>query len=298
MTPPRLANVLLRSKPLAALVKKTAGIDQRRGLPEFSAQRFRSLSEPSRTRPASTPDVWIWADSFTDHFASETGRAALAMLRAAGVDAKVIPERACCALTWITTGQLSQARSILEASVRTLYPYVASGVPIIGLEPSCLASLRSDAVDLVEDDPDLRGKAEQLSAAMLTLAEYLSTLVVAGRWSVPDLTGTEIVVQPHCHHASVLGFDADLALLAASGAEVTRLGGCCGLAGNFGVEQGHYETSVAIAEHTLLPAVRAAAEGTVILADGMSCRIQLADLAGVPALHLAQLLCGTEPFEA
>jgi Fe-S oxidoreductase len=98
------------------------------------------------------------------------------------------------------------------------------------------------------------------------------------------------VVQPHCHHASVLGWEADARLLAATGAEVTRVGGCCGLAGNFGVEQGHYEVSVAVAEHALLPAVRAAGPDAVVLADGFSCRTQLADLAGVPARHLSELL--------
>jgi Fe-S oxidoreductase len=101
-----------------------------------------------------------------------------------------------------------------------------------------------------------------------------------------------VVVQPHCHQASVLGFADDLAVLEAAGATVTRLGGCCGLAGNFGMEQGHYETSVAVAEHQLLPAVRAMGPDAVVLADGMSCRVQLADLAGVRALHLAELLAG------
>ena len=96
-------------------------------------------------------------------------------------------------------------------------------------------------------------------------------------------------MQPHCHHASVLGFDADERLLAAAGARVTRVAGCCGLAGNFGMERGHYETSVAVAETHLLPAVRSAPDA-VVLADGMSCRLQLADLAGVPAMHLAELL--------
>jgi len=100
------------------------------------------------------------------------------------------------------------------------------------------------------------------------------------------------VLQPHCHQASVLGYESDLAVLEAAGATVQRLGGCCGLAGNFGMEKGHYETSVAIAEHTLLPAVRAAGPDAVVLADGMSCRVQLADLAGVRALHLAELLVG------
>jgi Fe-S oxidoreductase len=98
------------------------------------------------------------------------------------------------------------------------------------------------------------------------------------------------VVQPHCHHASVIGWAADAALLARTGAALTRVGGCCGLAGNFGVEKGHYEVSVAVAEHALLPAVRSAGDGAVVLADGFSCRTQLADLAGVRAVHLAELL--------
>ena len=287
MAPPRLANLMLRSKTVAGIAKRTAGIDPRRSLPEFSPKRLRSFAEPGRVRPASTPDVWIWADSFTDHFAASSGTAAIELLAAAGIEAKVIPERACCALTWVTTGQLDQARKIVAASIRTLYPYVASGVPVIGLEPSCLASLRTEAPELVDED-----RTRAVAAGVSSFAEYLTTLVDQGRWSAPDLTGTEVLVQPHCHQASMLGFEADLALLESSGASVTRLGGCCGLAGNFGVEIGHYETSVAVAENTLLPAVRAASDGTVVLADGMSCRIQLADLADVRAVHLAQLFAG------
>ncbi|MFL6157896.1 MAG: FAD-binding and (Fe-S)-binding domain-containing protein, partial [Marmoricola sp.] len=177
MAPPRLSNVLLRSRTLSALAKRTAGIDARRSLPAFSPKRLRASAEPARVRPASTPDVWIWADSFTDHFAAQTGHATLELLSRAGIDAKVIPERACCALTWVTTGQLDQARKIIDASIRTLYPYVASGVPIIGLEPSCLASLRSDAPELVSDP-----RAAELAAGMLTLAEYLGGLVEQGRF--------------------------------------------------------------------------------------------------------------------
>lgn len=292
LTPPKLANRLLRIGPVVGLAKRVAGIDHRRTLPAFSPRTLRSYAVPARVRPASTPDVWIWADSFTDHFAAGTGEAALALLADAGIEAKVIPERACCALTWVTTGQLDQARRILGATVRTLYPYVASGVPVVGLEPSCLASLRSDAPDLLAATSEGSGRATELAAGMRTLAEYLADARAQGRWQVPDLTGTEVLVQPHCHHASVLGFEKDLELLAASGAAVTRVGGCCGLAGNFGVENGHYETSVAIAEQALLPAVRSVGPGAVVLADGMSCRIQLDDLAGVRALHLAELFAG------
>ncbi|MGZ4487868.1 MAG: FAD-binding oxidoreductase, partial [Nocardioides sp.] len=151
---------------------------------------------------------------------------------------------------------------------------------VVGLEPSCLATLRSDAVELTPDP-----RAAEVAAGVLTFAELLTRLEVP----VPDLTGVEVVAQPHCHQSAVLGWAADEALLRRAGAQVTRVAGCCGLAGNFGMEQGHYEVSVAVAETHLLPAVRSHPDA-VVLADGMSCRVQLDDLASVPTMHLAELL--------
>ncbi len=280
MTPPRLANTMLRSRTVGRIAKAVAGVDQRRNLPRFSAQPLRG-----RRTPVANVDVWIWADSFTDRFAADTGRAAIGLLESMGLRAAVIPEPACCGLTWITTGQLSAARRIVGRAVSTLHGYVATGTPVIGLEPSCLAAIREDAGQLL-DDP----RVAEVSAGVRSLAEFLAERVAAGTWTPPDLGGVEVVAQPHCHHHAVIGWEVDAALLAETGASVTRLGGCCGLAGNFGVEVGHYETSVAIAEHDLLPAVRGAGENAVVLADGFSCRTQLDDLTGRRALHLAELL--------
>ena len=109
-------------------------------------------------------------------------------------------------------------------------------------------------------------------------------------WQPPDLTGLTIVVQPHCHHHSVMGFDTDRQLLEGLGATLTVISGCCGLAGNFGMEKGHYEMSVAVAENALLPALRACSADTVVLADGFSCRTQIDQLAGIASTTLAQLL--------
>jgi Fe-S oxidoreductase len=229
--------------------------------------------------------VWIWADSFTDRFAADTGRAAIELLESMGLRAAVIPDPACCGLTWITTGQLSAARRIVGRAVATLHRYVTSGTPVIGLEPSCLAAMREDAAQLVEDP-----RVAEVGAGLRSLAEFLAERVADGSWTPPDLTGVEVVAQPHCHHHAVIGWETDAALLARTGASVRRVGGCCGLAGNFGVEVGHYETSVAVAEHDLLPAVREAGPEAVVLADGFSCRTQLDDLAGRRALHLAELL--------
>jgi Fe-S oxidoreductase len=211
-----------------------------------------------------------------------------------------IPEKAvCCGLTWISTGQLDGARRQLRRTLAALEPesgalakpapkgessaLVDVELPIVGLEPSCTAVLRSDLVELLPDDP----RAARVAARTRTLAELL---VGTEGWVAPSLAGVRAVAQPHCHHHAVMGWTADAQLLAAAGADVQAVGGCCGLAGNFGVERGHYEVSRAVAETALLPAVRAAGPDPVVLADGFSCRTQLEQLADVAGRHLAQLL--------
>jgi Fe-S oxidoreductase len=282
----------LGSGPLGRLAKAVAGVDRRRSLPAVAPVSLRDGLDPStgsgqakldrRGSGSATPapDVWIWADTFTDRFLPGNGRAAIRVLEDAGLTPGVVPQTACCGLTWLATGQLDEARRRMQVAVAALAPYVRRGTPVVGLEPSCLATLRTDAVELTDDT-----RASDVAGGVLTLAELLTRV----GWTPPDLTGTTVVAQPHCHHASVLGWQADEALLRRAGADVVRVPGCCGLAGSWGMEQGHYETSVAVAETHLLPTVRAH-PGAVVLADGLSCRHQLADLAGVPAMHLAELL--------
>jgi FAD/FMN-containing dehydrogenase/Fe-S oxidoreductase len=264
---------------LRRLVRWTAGVDQRRTLPRFAslAARRRVAAPESNGDP-----VVVWVDSFSDCFAGSAVAEAAAVLAAAGYAPQILNRSACCGLTWISTGQLEGARRQLRAALDILHPLVVAGTPVVGLEPSCLAVWRSDAAELLPNDP----RVVDVAAGVLTLAELLAR---TPDWSPPDLTGTELVVQPHCHHASVIGWQADATLLAATGATVTTVGGCCGLAGNFGVEKGHYEVSVKVAEHDLLPAVRAHPDA-IVLADGFSCRTQLAQLAGRRAITLAELL--------
>lgn len=278
------ANLTLRTPGIRSIARWVAGVDQRRSLPMFATQTFSRWVDKRQVAPAlERPRVLLWADSFTEYFSTEGGKAGVDLLEAAGYRVELLERQVCCGLTWITTGQLDKARELIAHAVDQLHPYVAAGVPIVGLEPSCLGVLRSDAVELL-DDP----RAVDVAGGVFTLAELLTTI----EWTPPDLAGTTIVVQPHCHQASVMGFEADMALLTRTGATIQRLSGCCGLAGNFGVEKGHYEVSVQVAEQQLLPAVRQAAAGTLFLADGFSCRTQLDDLAGVQAVHLAQLLGG------
>ncbi|MRK00574.1 FAD-binding protein [Aeromicrobium sp. S22] len=275
-----LANLGLRTPGLRSVARWVAGVDQRRSLPAFATRRFSRAARPQLRGDRSK--VVIWADSFTEYFSTDGGQAALRVLDGAGYDVEVLSRPQCCGLTWITTGQLDTARTMIERAIDQLHPYVTAGVPVVGLEPSCLAVLRSDAVELV-DDP----RAVDVAAGVFTLSELLQR---TEGWTPPDLTGTTLVVQPHCHQASVLGFEADLAIMTATGATIDRLSGCCGLAGNFGVEKGHYEVSAAVAEQQLMPAIRNAPAGAVVVADGFSCRTQIDDLAAVQAVHLAQLL--------
>ena len=235
--------------------------------------------------PGGRPYALVWADSFSQTLDDTGARAVVDVLEANGFAPIVAPD-ACCGLTWITTGQLTGAKKHLTSLLSVLSPFAASGIPIVGVEPSCTAVLRDDLLDLLPEDP----RSALVSGATRTLAEVLSAVPASAR-RLPSLEGVEIVAQPHCHHYSVMGWDTDQALLESLGARVTRLEGCCGLAGNFGMEAGHYDLSVAVASHSLLPTLHAQPDA-VYLADGFSCRTQAAQLAGRGGVHLATLLAG------
>lgn len=235
--------------------------------------------------PSGRPYALVWADSFSQTLDDAGARAVVDVLETNGFAPIVAPD-ACCGLTWITTGQLAGAKKHLASLLGVLAPFAASGIPIVGVEPSCTAVLRDDLLDLLPEDP----RSALVSSATRTLAEVLSALPASAR-HLPSLEGVEIVAQPHCHHYSVMGWDTDQALLESLGARVRRLEGCCGLAGNFGMEAGHYDLSVAVASHSLLPSL-AAQPDAVYLADGFSCRTQAAQLAGRGGVHLATLLAG------
>jgi len=235
--------------------------------------------------PSGRPYALVWADSFSQTLDDAGARAVVDVLETNGFAPIVAPD-ACCGLTWITTGQLAGAKKHLASLLGVLAPFAASGIPIVGVEPSCTAVLRDDLLDLLPEDP----RSALVSSATRTLAEVLSALPASAR-HLPSLEGVEIVAQPHCHHYSVMGWDTDQALLESLGAHVRRLEGCCGLAGNFGMEAGHYDLSVAVASHSLLPSLSAQPDA-VYLADGFSCRTQAAQLADRGGVHLATLLAG------
>jgi FAD/FMN-containing dehydrogenase/Fe-S oxidoreductase len=297
---PRTFNRLLAVRPVARMVRAVGGLDHRRALPRFATTQLRH-GPLATDRPAPPPDgrteqpasVLLWVDTFTRAFAPQIARSAATVLTDAGYDIVLPGRRPCCGLTWISTGQLDGARRRLRGLLDALAPHAAAGTPIVGLEPSCTAVLRSDLTELLPDDP----RAATVADAVHTLAELLFAPPPIGPadWTAPDLAGTTVIAQPHCHQHAVMGYTADRELLGRTGARVTTLAGCCGLAGNFGMERGHYDVSVAVAETALLPALRAADRGTVLLADGFSCRTQAEQLAATGGAHLAELLATRRP---
>jgi len=275
---PRLVNRLAR----LPLTKRLGGIAPEREIPVFAEQTFTSWFAGRRSVEGVKGQVLLWPDTFTNHLAPEVGRAAVEVLEAAGYQV-VLPEKAvCCGLTWISTGQLTRAKKVLTRSLAILAPSLTAGTPIVGLEPSCLAALKHDAPALLPDNP----LAASTAAATHTFAAFLNQ----SGWEPPRVGG-EALVQTHCHQHAVLGFDADRSMMAAAGIDATVPdSGCCGLAGNFGFERGHYDVSMAAGERVLLPAVRDAAPTTAIVADGFSCRTQITHGTSRQPVHLAQLL--------
>ncbi|MFF9426196.1 FAD-binding and (Fe-S)-binding domain-containing protein [Streptomyces sp. NPDC014746] len=256
---------------------RLAGVTPERAMPRVAERSFVSwFAERASNR---TPALTLWPDTFTNHLAPEVGEAAVRVLEDAGLGVELPPGRVCCGLTYVSTGQLGAARKVM---LRTLDVTGELTGPVVVLEPSCAATLRTDLPELLPDDP----RAARLASSVVTFAEALETL--APDWTPPRLD-RPVTGQTHCHQHAVLGDGADRRLRERAGLTGELAGGCCGLAGNFGFEPGHYEVSVACAEDQLLPALRAAEHPTV-LADGFSCRTQIADLTDHRGRHLAELL--------
>ncbi|MGW0117610.1 FAD-binding and (Fe-S)-binding domain-containing protein [Streptomyces sp. NPDC003327] len=281
---PRLLDLFGRGLNLATALPgatRLAGITPERTLPRVADRTFTSwFGERGSRRP---PALTLWPDTFTDHLAPEAGRAAVRVLEAAGLGVALPQGRVCCGLTYVSTGRLGAARKVMRRALDVLEHPTA---PVVVLEPSCAATLRTDLPELLPDDP----RAARLAASVRTFAEALETL--APDWEPPRLD-RPVVGQTHCHQHAVLGDAADRRLRARAGLTGDLAGGCCGLAGNFGLEPGHHEVSLACAEDQLLPSLRAAAPEAEVLADGYSCRTQITALTDHRPRHLAEVLAET-----
>jgi FAD/FMN-containing dehydrogenase/Fe-S oxidoreductase len=288
---PGLVNTALRAPVLSGLGKRLAGVAPQREAPLFARQSFvQWWQERQQGRPEPDPadprTVVLWPDTFSTYFHPAIARSAVRVLEDAGFQVTVPTRAVCCGLTWISTGQLGVAASVLRRTVAVLRPWIEAGTHIVGLEPSCTAVFRADAPEMMPDDEDIK----RLSGQFLTFSELLLRHAPQD-WRPPRLTRAA-TVQTHCHQHAVSGFDADRELMRRAGLDAEVLDeGCCGLAGNFGFEAGHHELSMAIGEQGVLPAVRRTPPGALVLADGFSCRTQIEQGGtGRGALHLAEAL--------
>jgi len=283
---PALVNWLSGLAPSRWALEKMAGIDLRRPLPALAAQTFTDWFA-RRTPPPAAPrgDVVLFNDTFTTYNVPEIARAAVGVLEAAGYRV-VLVDRKCCGRPLISKGMLAEARDHAAWNVERLAPYARRGVPIVGLEPSCLLTLRDETVDLVRSD-DARAVAGQ----SFLFEEFLVRERGRGLSLSFAAKGRKALLHGHCHQKALVGTAPTVAALRWAGFEVEEIdSGCCGMAGSFGFEREHYDISVTLGNRRLAPAVKAAAAETEIVAPGISCRQQIQHLAGRRAKHPAEVL--------
>jgi FAD/FMN-containing dehydrogenase/Fe-S oxidoreductase len=315
-----LANLALRLPGLGILNEKLLGISRHRRLPTFAKESFhqwfarlsverlsveRSHVERTSIQPAHTqrstlndqrPTVVLFPDTFADYNEPQIARAAVKVLEAAGYHVILPTKRVCCGRPQISKGLLPEVKALAKQQLDALGPYAAAGIPIVGLEPSCLLSFRDEYPDLL-DDP----RAEVLAAHAFLFDEFLAREIADGRAKNPfssvlgdggTARATPYLLHGHCHQKALVGSGHALALLhMIPGAVVREVdSGCCGMAGSFGYEAEHFEISRKIGERALLPAVRALPPEAEVVAMGTSCRHQIVDLAGRKARHLAEVL--------
>lgn len=287
---PSLANFATQTEGLSGIAKRIAGIAPERKLPVFARETFRHWFRNREPRNVGGRPVMLWPDTFNNYFHPEVATAATKVLEDAGFRVTIPNRVLCCGRPLYDFGLLRTAQRYLRRILRELEPQFRDGTPVVTLEPSCLSVFREEARNLFPGDRD----AVRLARQTMTLSEFL--IDFAPDYKPPDLKGRRAIVQPHCHHQSVLGFDHDRELLKRTGLDFQVLqSGCCGMAGAFGFEHSHYDISTKIGERVLLPAVRGADNPTLIMADGFSCATQIEQGAHRRPLHMAQILgCADE----
>lgn len=282
---PVLANFISQTPGVSALAKWAGGIDPQRSIPTFANQTFKAWWQSRQERSGQRGKrVVLWADTFTNHFHPEIGRAAVDVLESLDCQVMVPQQAICCGRPLYDFGMLDTAKRLLEDILHVLGDEIEAGTPVIVLEPSCLAVFRDELVQLFPKRRD----AQRLKELACSLSEFL---LGDDEVELPQLPAAA-VVHAHCHHRSVIGFDKELELLERIGvkAEIPEEG-CCGMAGSFGFERGqHHQVAVACGERKLLPAVRSAASDALVIADGFSCHEQIRQGTGRRPLHLAQVL--------
>jgi FAD/FMN-containing dehydrogenase/Fe-S oxidoreductase len=281
---PGLANFVTHAPLLGRLVKRLGGISPEREMPPFAVQTFKDwYSSRGEVNPHADPVV-LFPDTFNNFLHPEPMKAAVEVLEAAGFRVVVPMEALCCGRPLYDYGMLDLAKVFWRRMLSVLQPYIREGVPVVGMEPSCVAAFRDELPNMLPHDED----AKRLTLQTLTLAEFLERH--APDWRPPTLR-RRAVVHGHCHQEATIGMSAEQQLYERMGLDFQVLdSGCCGLAGSFGFEHEHHEISLQIGEHKLMPMVREAAEDTLVIADGFSCKTQIEQMTERRALHTAQVI--------
>jgi FAD/FMN-containing dehydrogenase/Fe-S oxidoreductase len=280
---PGLANLTTQLPLVSDIAKFVAGISPQRSIPTFAPQTFKSWFQ-RRPQRHNGPPVLLWPDTFNNYFHPASAKAAVEVLESAGFQVLIPQGNLCCGRPLYDFGMLDRAKKLLLQILDELSPQIEAGIPVIGLEPSCVAVFRDELLNLFPHDE----RAQALSRQTFLLSEFLETR--ARHVSLPRLE-RKALLHGHCHHKSVMKMTAEESLLRRIGVDFhSPAPGCCGMAGSFGFEHDKCEISQAIGELELLPAVRGAAADWLIIADGFSCREQIAQGSNRHALHLAEVL--------
>jgi FAD/FMN-containing dehydrogenase/Fe-S oxidoreductase len=285
---PGLANLTTQLPVLRDLAKFVAGIPSQRSIPPFAPRSFKSnwfgRGQTAGSRNLNGPPVLLWPDTFNNYFLPATAMAAADVLEAAGFQVIVPRANLCCGRPLYDFGMLDRAEALLLRILDELSPEIEAGIPVVGLEPSCVAVFRDELLNLFPHDQ----RAQALARQTYLLSEFLETH--ARDFKLPRFERTALL-HGHCHHKSIQKMTAEESVLRRLGVDFRQPApGCCGMAGSFGFERDKYDISMAIGELELLPAVRSAPADCLIIADGFSCREQIAQGTDRHALHLAEVL--------
>jgi Fe-S oxidoreductase len=282
---PGAVNWIMQAPGLSRLAKNIAGMSHHRRIPSFASQTFlqwfekrhRAVADKGRT-------VILWPDTFNNHFYPETAKAAVAVLEAAGFHVRVPAKHICCGRPLYDFGMLDQAKSQLRQILAMMQDDINNGVPVVGLEPACVAVFRDELMNLLPGDE----VAKRLSRQTYFFTEFLMKKAPGFRY--PKLA-RKAILHGHCHQKALIRMDDEKAVLGKMNMNVENLdSGCCGMAGSFGFDKDKYEISIQIGESVLLPAIRSAEPETLIIADGYSCREQISQTTNRRSLHAAEVI--------
>jgi FAD/FMN-containing dehydrogenase/Fe-S oxidoreductase len=281
---PGLVNLATQLPVLRDIAKVVAGMPQQRQIPAFAPETFRSWFRRRAAKNSNRTQVLVWPDTFNNYFLPQTARAAVEVLEAAGFEVRLPAAGLCCGRPLYDFGMLDRAKTLLGRVLDRLAPEIEAGTPMVVLEPSCAAVFRDELLNLLPGDP----RGTRLAQQTFLFSEFLEKK--AEHFQVP-LFARQALLHGHCHHKSIMRMNDEEAVLRRMGIQFTTPApGCCGMAGSFGFERDKYKVSVGIGELELLPAVRRALPDCLIIADGFSCREQIAQCTDRQALHLAEVV--------